>query len=39
MDWSLLFSSYGSVFTNLQVIIEILPGRSGRRSALALFPA
>ena len=21
MDWSLLFSSYGSVFTNLQVIM------------------
>lgn len=29
MDWSLLFSSYGSVFTNLQVIMMTFLGALG----------
>ena len=29
MDWSLLFSSYGSVFTNLQVILMTFLGALG----------
>lgn len=39
MDWSLLFSSYGSVFTNLQVIMMTLPWALWAAFCSALSPA